>query len=482
MNPAANTMKAKDNTSNATAVGQGEQALRLFMEPNRAWKTVEVNGEKTQIPEDWELKNIGQNIDFKLGNTPPKTGDNYAGDVPWVTISNISGAVTSACTAKISRKKAKILPKGSLIGSFKMTVGRFSILGMDAATNEAIVGVAPSGATGFDLNYLRMALVEPFIKGASTNGQGVQLLNTKTIKSLNFLAPRLQEQTLIAQVLGAQETQVQELRNLAAVERQRQAWLSDELLSGRLRVEFEPGYESVEMPSDGRGGATLLPGVRLSENLGWKTVDLNGDKAQIPVKWRPATIGKAFDVIGGGTPLTSEPSYWGGNIVWVGPKYMGDDRRFVDVDHPDHRRLTEAGASKVSDQPTPKGSLILSCRAPVGYANIAPCDLYTNQGCYSLIAKEGSVCDYAYFWIRKNKALLNAHASGTTFMEISRSNLSAIEMALPPPAEQTLISQVLSTQEAQVADLERLADVEQTRLEWLSDELLSGRIRVRTQA
>ena len=166
--------------------------------------------------------------------------------------------------------------------------------------------------------------------------------------------------------------------------------------------------------------------------------------------------------------------------MWVGPKYMGDHLRFVETNQEGMKTLTEAGASKVSNKATPAGSLLVSSRAPVGYANLAPCDLYTNQGCYSFIDKGNGNPQHLYFWVRKNRSLLESRASGTTFLEISRKSIAILGYAAPPLPEQTLIAQVLTAQETQVAEIERLADLEQQRFEWLSDELLSGRIRVKT--
>lgn len=210
----------------------------VTMSANTQWKTVEVNGEDVEIPQWWDVKKIGNDINFTLGYTPSKTGTNYKGDIPWITISNLdnSGHVKNF-TALIKNSRTRILPKGSLIGSFKMTIGRFGITCMDAVTNEAIVGAAPNDAPLHDLNYLRFALVSPFKKGAVTNGQGVQLLNTKIIKSLQFISPQKSEQTLIAQILTTQEEHISSLDKAIELEEQRLAWLTDELLSGRILVE-----------------------------------------------------------------------------------------------------------------------------------------------------------------------------------------------------------------------------------------------------
>ena len=224
--------------------------------------------------------------------------------------------------------------------------------------------------------------------------------------------------------------------------------------------------------------SNTLPSIQLIENRGWKTVEVNGKDENIPEQWEIVPLGAAFEISGGGTPPTGDTSFWGGGIVWVGPKYMGDHLRFVETNQEGMKTLTEAGASKVSNKATPAGSLLVSSRAPVGYANLAPCDLYTNQGCYSFIDKGNGNPQHLYFWVRKNRSLLESRASGTTFLEISRKSIAILGYAAPPRPEQTLIAQVLTAQESQIHDLRKLAQAERQRLAWLSEELLSGRLRV----
>jgi len=222
------------------------------------------------------------------------------------------------------------------------------------------------------------------------------------------------------------------------------------------------------------------PSVILNPNQAqnWKTVDLNSETAAIPSDWSVKTLSESFSISGGGTPSTKEPAYWGGGIPWVGPRFMGNDQRFVQINHTNSRTLTDLGAKKVADKITPRGSLIVSSRAPVGYANMAPCDLYTNQGCYSFTQSGDGICDFLYFWIRKNRTLLESRASGTTFLEISRSTISRLQFASPPTEEQALIARILTTQESQIFTLRGQAALERERLSWLAEELLSGRIRV----
>lgn len=446
----------------------GEEA-RLELYVNQGWQSVGVIGEGYTVPDDWMAYRVGDAIKFQLGSTPAKFGDNYEGRVPWVTISNIKGAATHECTAKVKETLVKVLPKGSLIGSFKMTVGRFSILGMSAATNEAIVGVSPDGAPDFSLNYLRFALVKPFLEAAVTNGQGVKLLNTKTISSLVIMAPDKSEQSLIAQALSTQEAQVADLRKLAALERQRLTWLSDELLSGRLRVVEDPTAEPVVVSRDENGEPVeVLPGVKLVENDVFISCVINGKKSFIPDGWQNKKIRDIAD-------RRKEKTNSSRNYVGL-ENITQNTGAYIETSG---AKVVEGSTSSVFQ----RGDLL--------YGKLRP---YLKK---VWLADFSGTCSTEFLVLspKCNPFFLKAHllgedvtdiacgmSEGTRMPRTDWHTIGNIDIMCPPSNEQSLIAAVLTAQEKQAAEIERLADLEQKRLEWLSDELLSGRLRIKVPA
>lgn len=211
----------------------------FYKNPEENWKNVEMNGEYVEIPSDWESKKFKNEIKFTLGNTPKKIGDNYAGDLPWVTISNLCSKFVNEYTALIKRNKTiKIVPQGSLLGSFKMSIGKFGFAENDLATNEAIISISPNG-TANDLNYLFYILPKTFIKNATPNGQGVPLLNTKSINNIELILPSLVMQKQISGVLVELDNYIEDLNKLLAQEEKRFQWLLDNLMSGKYIVTKE---------------------------------------------------------------------------------------------------------------------------------------------------------------------------------------------------------------------------------------------------
>lgn len=203
---------------------------------NEEWKSVVVNGEDFEIPKYWNVEKIDKNIKFSLGSTPLKKGSNYNGELPWITISDLKSKYINTYTAKILKQKnTKELPKGTLLGSFKMSVGRFGFTSENCATNEAIIAIKENECN-HNLKYLYYSLPKLFLKNAKKNAQGLLLLNTKSIKVLDMVIPKINEQILISNTLELIENEKEKYEKILNEEVIKFNILLEELMSGRLRI------------------------------------------------------------------------------------------------------------------------------------------------------------------------------------------------------------------------------------------------------
>lgn len=160
-------------------------------------------------------------------------------------------------------------------------------------------------------------------------------------------------------------------------------------------------------------------------------------------EWEAVTVGDIAEIVGGGTPSTGDPSNFDGEIPWLTPKDMsGPSSRFVTRGK---RNLSQTGLDGSSARLIPEGSVLLSTRAPVGYVAIAANPISTNQGCRSLILRDGVSPQFIYYWITANRSLLERHASGSTFSELSAGALGQIRLLLPPVRDQETIGNVLGS-------------------------------------
>ena len=160
-------------------------------------------------------------------------------------------------------------------------------------------------------------------------------------------------------------------------------------------------------------------------------------------EWREAKLCDIGEIVGGGTPSTKEESYYGGDIPWITPKDLSThNERYI---YRGERSITEEGLKNSSAKLMPKGTVLFSSRAPIGYVAIAGKELCTNQGFKSLIPKNGVAdSEFIYYLFKHKKSDIEAIASGTTFLEVSGSAMKNISILLPPLPEQKAIAATLS--------------------------------------
>lgn len=158
----------------------------------------------------------------------------------------------------------------------------------------------------------------------------------------------------------------------------------------------------------------------------------------IPESWEWVRLGEIGEIVGGGTPKTGNSEFWnGGDIPWLTPA----DMKFVPGKYVKNgeRYITEKGLKGSSARLMPKGTIIYSSRAPIGYIAIAENDLATNQGFKSLVPYEVSINEFMYYCLIARTNEIISRASGTTFKEISGSEFGLTVVPLPPLEEQKRI-------------------------------------------
>lgn len=164
----------------------------------------------------------------------------------------------------------------------------------------------------------------------------------------------------------------------------------------------------------------------------------------LPEGWEWVRLGDIGAVIGGGTPKTNIAEYWSedsSGIPWLTPADLsGYTNMYISKGT---RMITELGLQKSSTQLLPKGSVIFSSRAPIGYTVIAENDICTNQGFKSTIPYLMNMNKYIYWTLISLVPKITEKASGTTFKEISGSKLSLEYFPLPPLYIQDQIVQKL---------------------------------------
>ena len=165
--------------------------------------------------------------------------------------------------------------------------------------------------------------------------------------------------------------------------------------------------------------------------------------SEIPAHWDKCEIGKICAVIGGGTPSRAISAYFGGDIVWMTPTQI--DKTKIKTVCSSNERITKQGLDNSAAKIIPKGAILLTTRASIGYVAIAGCKLTTNQGFKSLVCESRVHNYYLAHWLAANKTLLNTISTGTTFKEVSTRAIRKLIIPLPPIRQQHIIARKIES-------------------------------------
>ena len=146
--------------------------------------------------------------------------------------------------------------------------------------------------------------------------------------------------------------------------------------------------------------------------------------------WQISTISDLGTVVGGSTPSKTKPEYYTNNgIAWITPKDLSINKsKFISHGEND---ITELGLKNSSATVMPKGTVLFSSRAPIGYIAIASNEVTTNQGFKSVIPYSEIGTAFVYFFLKHSLPVIESAASGSTFKEISGSAMKNIPAIIP---------------------------------------------------
>ena len=150
----------------------------------------------------------------------------------------------------------------------------------------------------------------------------------------------------------------------------------------------------------------------------------------VPMGWNISIIGQEVETVGGATPSTKEEKFWNnGEIAWTTPKDLSSATSPVLLKT--ERKITESGLKKISSGLLSIGTVLLSSRAPVGYLSLAQIPVAINQGYIAIKCNKSLNNYYMLQWCKENLEEIKGRASGTTFLEISKTTFRQIPIIVP---------------------------------------------------
>ena len=245
------------------------------------------------IPEGWTTKYFGEVADYSAGRTPARAIAEYWGGtdtgVPWVSISDMTEfgvisdpkeRITNLALEKVFR--GKTVPAGTLLMSFKLTIGRVATLGVNACHNEAIISIFPS--EGIDQRFLGYFLAQVDYEALQDRQVKGNTLNRDKIDRIKVLLPPPDEQSCIADVLDTVQFSI---------------CLQDEILTGTQ--ELKRAAMQTLFTRGLRGEAQKETEIGL-----------------VPEGWEVVNLGALGRIGNGSTPKRATSHYWiGGTYPWL---------------------------------------------------------------------------------------------------------------------------------------------------------------------
>jgi type I restriction enzyme, S subunit len=196
-----------------------------------------------------------------------------------------------------------------------------------------------------------------------------------------------------------------------------------------------------------------------------------------PDNWKVKSLKYVSAINNGATPKTSIEEFWDGSIDWYTPIDFGNKNLCSSK-----RKITMKGLNSCGTTLVPKGSCIVTCRAPIG--NVAILDNIEathNQGCKSIVPKEIDF-KFLYYTMLDQVTFLKSMGKGTTFMELSSTDLKNIKLLNPSIFEQNKITNFLDLKTAQFDQIiskkeqliEKLKEVKKS----LISEVVTGKVKI----
>lgn len=180
------------------------------------------------------------------------------------------------------------------------------------------------------------------------------------------------------------------------------------------------------------------------------------------MNYRKAKLSDIGKIVSGATPKTKDPDNYDGDIAWITPADLSKyNKKYISHGA---RSITQKGYDSCSTQLMPKGTVLFSSRAPIGYVAIAENALCTNQGFKSIIPRDDIDSEFLYYQLKYLKKEIQEKGSGTTFKEISAKTLGEVFVAVPPLDEQ---SRIVARIEELFSELDKAVDTLKTTKEQL---------------
>jgi len=392
------------------------------------------------IPEDWEVKRLGE-VGCIIGGGTPNTNESeyWNGEINWFTPTEIGGKkYVLESKRKISYEglkysSAKLLPPGTILFTSRATIGEVAVLKKESATNQGFQSIIPKDKDNEFLYYLLLIYKNRFEKIA--NGSTFLEISPKSIKNFSIQIPPLSEQRAIARVLSDFDKLIESLDRLIEKKKLIKKGAMQVLLTGKKRL---PGFKG---------------------------------------EWMRKRLGEVFEIKRGASPRPINRYTTRNGINWIKISDVGNNEKYITKTE---IKITNDGAEKsVFVHPN---DLLLSNSMSYGRPYISRITGCIHDGWLLLKPKVKLDTEFMYYILRTNEIQkkFNLMAAGSGVNNLKIDSVSIVNVKIPPtPEEQGAIAKILSDMDAEIEALERKKEKYEMMKKGAMELLLTGKIRLK---
>ena len=430
------------------------------------------------LPKGWVKTALDNIATWGAGGTPKRTEESYyGGEIPWIKTGDLGpkwlkSSSETITLSGLNNSSAKLFKKGSVaIAMYGATIGKTSILDIDAATNQACAvgkpfeGVTTSKFLYYLLNNEKQRFIDQGKGGAQPN------ISQTVIRNHEVAIPSLEEQQRIVSkvedLLGQVTTIQNRLNQLPEIINQFRQSVLAAAVSGQLTEEWRQRNCEYDTPEITRSD------VSDASNVFDKTKGL-----KIPKTWRWERFLDLGLISGGGTPKKSESKYWGGDIPWVSPKDMKTDYIGQAQDS-----ITREGLDNSSTKLIPAQSILFVVRGmilahsfPVAI-NVNPVTI--NQDMKAITPINVVEAEYLVFVLmyKKNQFVHLAGSSTHGTKRLESKHYFNVAIPVPPQEEQKKIVRQIKSYFAIANTLETSLKNAKAQVDNLTQSILAKAFR-----
>ncbi|MCE9656259.1 restriction endonuclease subunit S [Clostridium celatum] len=378
-----------------------------------------------EIPEQWSVRKYKSICNIYAGGTPDTNKlEFWNGDIPWLPSGKIKNDdiyeadkfITNLGLEKSSTKLIK--ENTTLLAMTGATCGNVGFLRIKSCANQSVMAFENLNKSFLDrfIYYTLLSQREAILlqkTGGAQSGINVEDGKNLFLPSCSYIT-----QEKIVNYLDKKVSQV------------------DDIISKqKILIEKYKSYKQSLITE------TVTKGLNNNVPMKDSGIEWIGE---IPKEWNIDRIKTYFDIILGATPKSDNYEYWNGDITWITPADYKTEDIYIRTSK---RNISTSGLNSCSTRIVPKGSIIVSSRAPIGLVGISDIDLCTNQGCKSLVNKSGIYISnkFVYYYISVMTEVLNIYGKGTTFLELSSFDLNNFKIIIPTIEQQKEIVKFLDS-------------------------------------